>query len=1084
MKITTSRRGSALLIVLGMLAFMIVSAVAFSAYMRYSRLPSSYLRRTSASRQLVKAALARAIDEVDRAIANNPHPGIGTETISGSNKNLWKNRIYFGTNNFLQASETIPVLTLEGLAYLPPALINEARYYSRLSQAARWKPFSFDAGRYAFCAVDVSDYFDVNRMIADRARSSADNARISLAYVFENPTHTSPGSEATQWDKWLEKYRKPDDETLGFTYDSLVPLVSMADFNLALGANGGIGQFKSPFYEYLSSGASQGFDTFKGDADADRVARMTFTTDSWFPMSTEDEDELSNEDNNNQEILDLNGTGQPFDLQFLSIGGVKAQGGTPVSIGRIRDQPGKTAGRIRFADYLPILSLVSLYDYLDVNNVPVTLAAPTCERTPMFCGLEPNQDSVKITVREPEGKDAAKLFKDVECKQPVDPVSDTSPQTRQVYQCVTYRLNSQDVVSGLKGCKSLVTYPFARPSGTTPETFKIDGRLLFFFTAEGAEMKLRTKRMPSSGDSSSDTTEVLHIRNKTFMQEIPGLDASTGVITLPFTASPSFGNQAIVQEEEAIQEVALDLTQSAKAAAAKTIGEAPFVTITYEWTQELKETANGTKEYVFVNGQPAYEKEFIKTAHCGIPPLTADGQTDPRFSNDAQFAALIKGNTPPRIKLNLAIQARIYNSNDKTVDLVPAGLVDDYIFNNVKNIGQGGNFESEWPRLGSDYPVMRFDTKASIELSITGLESEEAKQGKMLDVTPKAVMVPDPRFNHAPESWYVPETASLTKQNWLDTNLSAERSGDIFMEVSNQGYLQSMYELAFLPRYVNLAEYRAYGDTVLGRHYGNPQDGRSTFASGAGSAQNAGMMWRTYELFGTGRDHFEGLGITSTGRGYKVNPYTDSTNVMMAAFANTPLNWALASTNDAIAETGLGVDMTAAEFNREYAWNEYSSGGKFKWEDLTGVAGSFMAAIRGSQGEVKYDTMPQEVTLTRNWKDAWDMLWESDDENSLMGFELSSQTRDALWSTDRKFLYGYWRDCFAARQQLFLIFVRAEPLMMGGGAMSTIPPQLGARAVALVWRDPTATTAAPAGGDSTNTGYPHRTRVLFYKPLE
>ena len=41
---SSSRRGSALLIVLGMLSFMIVSAVAFSVYMRMSRAPSSFLR--------------------------------------------------------------------------------------------------------------------------------------------------------------------------------------------------------------------------------------------------------------------------------------------------------------------------------------------------------------------------------------------------------------------------------------------------------------------------------------------------------------------------------------------------------------------------------------------------------------------------------------------------------------------------------------------------------------------------------------------------------------------------------------------------------------------------------------------------------------------------------------------------------------------------------------------------------------------------------------------------------------------------------------------------------------------------------
>ena len=49
----SSRRGSALLIVLGMLSFMIVSAVAFSVYMRMSRAPSSFLRRNIATSDLV-----------------------------------------------------------------------------------------------------------------------------------------------------------------------------------------------------------------------------------------------------------------------------------------------------------------------------------------------------------------------------------------------------------------------------------------------------------------------------------------------------------------------------------------------------------------------------------------------------------------------------------------------------------------------------------------------------------------------------------------------------------------------------------------------------------------------------------------------------------------------------------------------------------------------------------------------------------------------------------------------------------------------------------------------------------------------
>ena len=97
------RRGSALLIVLGMLSFMVISAVGFSMYMRQTRLPSSYLRRNIAARHLVRASLARAIEELegdfneDRnwgkynidetdvkcrfyGIYDDPYPGCGTDT--------------------------------------------------------------------------------------------------------------------------------------------------------------------------------------------------------------------------------------------------------------------------------------------------------------------------------------------------------------------------------------------------------------------------------------------------------------------------------------------------------------------------------------------------------------------------------------------------------------------------------------------------------------------------------------------------------------------------------------------------------------------------------------------------------------------------------------------------------------------------------------------------------------------------------------------------------------------------------------------------------------------------------------------
>ena len=84
------RRGSALLVVLGVLSFLVVSAVSFAAFMRRSRLPSSYLRRTVAARQLAKAAVVRATDQIDAAIANGVHPGIG-----GNRANTWKDRVFY-----------------------------------------------------------------------------------------------------------------------------------------------------------------------------------------------------------------------------------------------------------------------------------------------------------------------------------------------------------------------------------------------------------------------------------------------------------------------------------------------------------------------------------------------------------------------------------------------------------------------------------------------------------------------------------------------------------------------------------------------------------------------------------------------------------------------------------------------------------------------------------------------------------------------------------------------------------------------------------------------------------------------------
>ena len=104
------------------------------------------------------------------------------------------------------------------------------------------------------------------------------------------------------------------------------------------------------------------------------------------------------------------------------------------------------------------------------------------------------------------------------------------------------------------------------------------------------------------------------------------------------------------------------------------------------------------------------------------------------------------------------------------------------------------------------------------------------------------------------------------------------------------------------------------------------------------------------------------------------------------------------------------------------------------------------------------------------------MGWDNTPEGELPGMVNKSETQQVkFWGVDKKFLYGFWKDCFAVKQQLFLVFVRTEPMMMGSGSTTLSPPQLGGRAMALVWRDP-----AKTGDDEI----PHKTRVLFYRQFE
>ena len=1092
-----TRRGSALLVVLGMLSFMVISAVAFSAWMRYERLPSSFLLRSSSSRMLAKAAMSDAIDEIDRAIGNNPHPNVGdlvsrrkdmSDGTVRRNRNVWAGRVFIGTNfvnQLVPPGNTVSTLSLEGLAYIPPPLVNEARYYSRRSEAAKWHSLNYDSGRYAFCALDVSDYFDVNALAANVGRSSAPGGRISLGYVFENAAHTAAGAGAQAWDNtFMKKFRDESSAEAAAAGDvkppvnaNLVPLVSMADFNLALYRYGGATTLLSPFCQYVTSG--NGCDFYSG-CNLDITKQLTFVTDGYFPSaaavvtqsgSSGGPKGANGSSSSGLKVIDIaDETKQPFLRSTL-----KGSTGRAIRNVIFSDCEANETS-LRLKDYLGRLGMVMLFDYLDDDDVPISLAIPEVERTPMICGIKQDFSGAVIkigTTTDPQD------YTTLKSQDNYPNQANNNGKTRTIQYTQYYKIDGQAFAQGIRGGKltATVAYPFRRgPDLDGPQSFKLDGNISFFFTT--SKMGLR----PSSAES-------VHIHgDNTFPQFISGKNTgdqnkdNNGVFHVALDEQQVIFNK-VQNEQDAVKEISTFNPSFAGCASplAQAFNDSPILTLQWEQQQKASIDADTGK----ILGWNDVGDPSCVAAECKIPALTGSGEIDTRFT-PANLLGYINGTDKGiELSVNAAISLRLRDNKGKTVDLVPATMADDQYCNGVNNAQAMGQ---EHRRMGGDHPLMIF-RGGSFKFD----PAQFATVSLALDLAPKGVMCADPRWNWAPEHWFKEDNVSATVwKDWL-VNQRAQADykyldRDIFMATSDAGYLQSIYELAFLPRVSDLvagADSVWTGNLLDTLNGADQMDWANSFADIQFNRRFQWVTYRPYPRNGISSDPgFEDMDIVSDGGGFKINPFSDSTNVVMAAFANTPCDWWAASVDpDAVTGVDESSRKNAKTFNSTYAFNEYNSNAKFAWKDLERVAANFITGVRrGLNPNDNADDI---------WMDAFDQLdWSGEivtgasDPTSYRDYfcTLSGGNMDSLdgktddiYDVDRKFLYGYWRDCFAVKQQLFLVFVRAEPTMIGGGAVGQTPPPLGARAVALVWRDPTR---------SSNEETPHRTRMLFYRQFE
>ena len=988
------KRGSALLIVLGMLSFMVVSAVAFSAYMRSARLPSSYLRRTSSSRLLVKAALAEALDEIDRAVGNNPHPGVGT--FSGQdpndpnrllpNRNQWRERVFLGTNALIGVDATVSTLTLEGLAYVPAPLINDVRYYSRRSPAAAWHTLGFDSGRFAFTAVDVSDYFDVNRAMAapqGGGRTSADDARVSLAYLFEDEGHSGWRTQPSVWDAFMDNY-------VADASDSKVPLVSWADLNLAIWDHKPAGVL-SPWCRFIENGTE-----FVQDDPAERhaLSNMVFVTDSLYPMPKAEAGYLNLDDGSKQPFAGL-----PIDNETS----YRSRGIDELA-------QNNNAFMQKFADNISLPELVQLCDYLDVDRVPTTLAMPTTERVPMVLGVSLNAGSeIKLEL----ANDKRTIQK---------PGTQDNPGKKYVVTRYTLKL------SGELHPMVAAVYPFKRGRGSEDaDTFQLQAAATLTFVPKGSETALRRKNAVAPAvcawDNGSQTPRPV---------AYGGAGDFNSVVVMRSAMKPLSVRRNPQSEQDCLigpvdpefGAISFDLASKLEKSQFDDSDQNDFCTLRV--VQEV-DPENGDAPI----GNPEVTKGFLPS---NADLSGADAANPSAVSDDTEYVPVVQ------------LWVRVVNDKGDTVDLMPACADDD---RRPSELLKGDNVKSAFER-----PLLRFydkDGSMAVKFSRAWFEGG---QNKLMTIAPHAYVADDPRFNHAPEDLVAVENlSSELQQYWLDNNTAKNKDGDIFMTTSDASYLQSKFEIAHLLRVTGL-----YGNDMWGALDGGGYNGSARTAFG--SAPSADVQWRTYSQYkvnGRAGDDIDRLEMMNGSRGLRVCPFTPDTAVMMGALANTPRDWWAASTNDVgtVKQAMLGDVNTALKYT--FSEHSDSAASKVRWRDMEALANRLIASFRSS-----------------STVDGWRRMYDDFDWDGSLFDDIEDGSNVTLDSVDRKFLFGFWRECFAVRQQLYLVFVRAEPMMMGGGGAGQMPPQLGSRAVALVWRSPTVTQG----------NAPHQMRVLFYRQFD
>jgi len=908
-----AHRGSALLIVLGFLSFMMISGVSFAIYMRIERQASSNYRHSTTARHMLNAGLYRAIDEIDSELRiktdarvrafNSIAADSGVIQVKFPKWKDWPGRVKVSAcDNEDQNNADACVLSFESLSFLPAFLINDVRRFAVSNDSdpgydeddptqnwmgAKWRTLTratdgVAVGRYAYVCVNVSDMLNVNLCRA-QYRDSYTN-RVTVGHLFDNDT-----------------------ERREFDADAAedIQYLSMQDFYVSRYAHDKNktekGKKGSP-YHFVLNGSSSSFSVFGNTNNLDHL----FCTDSIIRPNPVFGDACN---------LTLK---PPISAADLSV----AQTATDITV----NDTFKKAMRGTFSgldnNYFTKVMPFLIADYIDTDSIPKRLNVPSVEMVPMISQIVIEKDAwaPKIITTTKTIGDPAREVTAYSVQMFGERVANTiSEVNAPIYVEVVWPFKYHQ-------------YRINKPSYTV-------------------ELKAYVQ---------------LHVNH-----------------TLKNTMSFKVRNECI------------PLTQ----------GLAMTVNKTDTWTKTI--TGPGDC-FSSVPGLLKVDKASNVTKKI----IDSEGTLYNGFAKDQKFS------------VSLIVFARIKCGSyyvDSAPQLIPyplaGGVTEDTEFSNTPKLF----FQTESTTVADVMPDQ-------LKYLWSGLE------------------VADPRFNYRASNWTSDTKATKDDCGRINPTTTAllgkdGRDADIFMSVSDAGYLQSPGELGFIIR-----PFPYTADTTNNLDFKGPP-------------ADEDYMFRTIRLYDHGGpdyaqddvySHFYMMNRDGTLPGARVNPLSDIPKVLEGAIFNTPLDYWLSSTNNGLA-VGTRKDYT---FNKD---SRHFNGDVSRWEPFRDAWSA--ALIRAVTNSVKLGSRTAHVN--REYKSClsdvygkWDVFkWYSDDTARTAIFD-SLTLLAPMHEIDRKMLYSFSLDSFSDRQQLFLFFLRAEATVQSFGSSGAQRSLAGGRAVALVWRDP------------------------------